>query len=221
MEAASPMNDRRAADVVLGTLTEEEQQALAAWLQMQGVRPHQRGMRPRAWVPLDPPEDGWVLQAPLASGVRPVYVPAPGRVGTGGRSVTADQDARLFPITESQAAYAARLRRQRADGAARGTPEPEPAHERRLAEKLAATRAAQALGAAVRDWRRIHGMSQSELARRLGMAQPNVGRLERGEVSPGLGMLQRLAAVTGGEVRLAVRGGDLAVEVAEVAPPAA
>jgi hypothetical protein len=53
------------------------------------------------------------------------------------------------------------------------------------------------------------------------MAQPNVGRLERGEVSPGLGMLQRLAAATGGEVRLLVRDADVAVEVAGVPPPAA
>jgi ribosome-binding protein aMBF1 (putative translation factor) len=214
-------SDPRVADAVLGTLTAEEQRALAAWLEAQGVRPHRRGMRPRAWVPLDPPEAGWVLQAPLAPGVRPVYVLTPDRIGRGRRAVTADPDAHLFPITESQAAHAARLRRQRAARAARGEPEPEPAHERRLRERLAAARAAQALGAAVRAWRRAHGVTQTELALRLGMAQPNVGRLERGEVSPGLGMLQRLAAATGGEVRLAVRDAHIAVEVTEAPPPAA
>jgi ribosome-binding protein aMBF1 (putative translation factor) len=127
----------------------------------------------------------------------------------------------MFPITETQAVYARRRSRERAARRARGEPEPEPAHERRLRERREAERAARALGQAVRSWREAHGVTQAELARLLGMAPPNVARLERGGVPPGLSTLQRVARATGGAVRLAVSDGGITVEVAGVAFPAA
>ena len=40
-----------------------------------------------------------------------------------------------------------------------------------------------------------HGLSQTELARRLGMRQPNIARLEAGQHEPSLTMLRRLSEV--------------------------
>jgi HTH-type transcriptional regulator/antitoxin HipB len=208
MEAIAPMSGEAFSVAVLGTLTEAEREALARWLRERGVEPHRRGMAPRAWVPVDPPEPGWTLEAALAPGVRPVYLTPP--------SVPGSRGGRTFPITEVQAAYAARVRRERAARAARGEPERETAHDwqhRRLEEQAAADEAARSLGAALRAWREKHGLSQTEFARRLGMARPNLSRLEHGTVAPTLPVCQRVARATGGEVHLVVTPTAIAVEL--------
>ena len=46
-------------------------------------------------------------------------------------------------------------------------------------------------------YRTRHGMSQTELARKLGMRQPNIARLESGEHEPSLSTLAKLAEVLG------------------------
>jgi predicted XRE-type DNA-binding protein len=151
-------------------------------------------------VPVEVPEGGWVLKEPLAPGRKPVYVPPPGHPEAPAPGAGPTE---WYPTTETQAAAGARLRRERAARAARGEPEPEPAHERRLRHRRAAEGAARTLGAAVRAWRTANGVTQTELARRLGVPQPNVVRLERGAVtSPGFGVLLRLAEATGLELRL-------------------
>jgi ribosome-binding protein aMBF1 (putative translation factor) len=191
-------------EAVLGTLTAAERAALAAWLRAQGVAPHRRGMAPRNWVPVTPPKRSWRLAQPLAPGTRPVYLlpPVPGVSRPG------DPPGEAYPTTEAQAAYYARLRRERAARAARGEPEPETRHHRhhrRLQEAAAAREAAQRLGAALRAWREGQGLSQTELAHRLGMPRSNVARLEAGGQFPGIPVLQRLAHVLGGAVQLDVR----------------
>jgi ribosome-binding protein aMBF1 (putative translation factor) len=206
------MSEATYSEAVLGTLTPAERAALAAWLRAQGVEPHRRGLAPRSWVPVDPPEPGWALKAPLAPGTRPVYLLPP----TPGVSRPGDPPGEAYPITEAQAAYAHRLRRERAARAARGEAEPETRHDRhhrRLQEETAAREAAGRLGAALRAWREAHGLSQTELARRLGMPRPNVARLEAGGLFPGIPVLQRLAHATGGAVRLDVRPDGVTVRL--------
>src|SRR5258708_29388798 len=46
-------------------------------------------------------------------------------------------------------------------------------------------------------WRARHGLSQAELARKLGLRQPNVARLEAGEHEPTIATLSRPAEVLG------------------------
>jgi DNA-binding XRE family transcriptional regulator len=52
---------------------------------------------------------------------------------------------------------------------------------------------ANAVAIRVIDYRATHGLSQTALARRLGMRQPAIARLEAGEHEPSLAMLARLA----------------------------
>lgn len=56
---------------------------------------------------------------------------------------------------------------------------------------------ARAVALAVLHYRTEHGLSQTALGRLLGVPQPHVSRLELGEHSPTLEMLQRLARVLG------------------------
>lgn len=53
------------------------------------------------------------------------------------------------------------------------------------------------LGERVRSLREQHGVSQSELARRIGSTQPSVARLEAGGVTPSLETLDRIANAFG------------------------
>lgn len=53
------------------------------------------------------------------------------------------------------------------------------------------------LGVKVRALREEHGLSQRELAERIGSTQPAVARLEAGGVSPSLVTLERIAAAMG------------------------
>ena len=50
-------------------------------------------------------------------------------------------------------------------------------------------------------YRVSRGMSQAELARMIGMRQPNIARLESGEHEPSLSTLARLSSVLGVEVK--------------------
>jgi ribosome-binding protein aMBF1 (putative translation factor) len=54
----------------------------------------------------------------------------------------------------------------------------------------------------VLTYRTEHGLSQTALARLLGMRQPHVARLEAGEHTPSLATLTRLARVLGLEFNL-------------------
>jgi len=95
---------------------------------------------------------------------------------------------------------------------------------RRLPDELLPGRpagvAARRLGRQVRAWRETHGISQQELAARLGMAQPNLARLEGGGVSPTLTTLALLAERLG--VRVSVGPGQESPDiVVEDAVPAA
>ncbi len=63
----------------------------------------------------------------------------------------------------------------------------------------------QALAATVRDLRAQLGLSQAELAERVGTKQPGIARLESGRVVPRLELLQKIAVAAGR--RLEVRFG--------------
>lgn len=55
--------------------------------------------------------------------------------------------------------------------------------------------------------RRRAGLSQRELARRSGVAQPTVSRIEAGRMSPTFDTLNALAAACGMEISVLERGG--------------
>lgn len=56
--------------------------------------------------------------------------------------------------------------------------------------------------------RRRAGLTQRQLARATGVAQPAIARIERGVVSPQLDTLERLLAGTGGSLELSPRLGE-------------
>lgn len=53
------------------------------------------------------------------------------------------------------------------------------------------------LGERVRQLREEHGLSQRELAQRIGSTQPAIARLEAGGVAPSVETLERIAAALG------------------------
>ncbi len=57
-------------------------------------------------------------------------------------------------------------------------------------------------GTAIRDAREVAGMTQTELAMRIGVAQPALSRIEAGRTNLTLGMLRRIAEAMGVEVAL-------------------
>lgn len=57
----------------------------------------------------------------------------------------------------------------------------------------------------VRDLRARHRLTQAQLARRAGTTQARVSALERGLVSPGVELLERLATACGEELVLTTR----------------
>jgi ribosome-binding protein aMBF1 (putative translation factor) len=59
------------------------------------------------------------------------------------------------------------------------------------------TRTSIMVGSAVRAARRRAGMSQNELAERAGTSQPSIARLEKGQVSPTVITLDRVARALG------------------------
>lgn len=58
-------------------------------------------------------------------------------------------------------------------------------------------------------YRTEQGMSQVQLARKLGMRQPNVARLESGEHEPSLSTLMRLSSVLGLDFSIEIKSGKL------------
>lgn len=91
-------------------------------------------------------------------------------------------------------------------------------HEQLLAEQLnddpafraewERTALARAVAVTVVRHRADHGLSQRDLAKRLDMSQPQVARLERGDVNPSIDTLMRLAAGLGIEFVIDVRPAD-------------
>jgi transcriptional regulator with XRE-family HTH domain len=67
------------------------------------------------------------------------------------------------------------------------------------------TALARAVALAVVRYRGDHGLSQRDLAERLGMKQPQVARLELGEVNPSMETLMRVSAQLGIEFTIDVR----------------
>jgi transcriptional regulator with XRE-family HTH domain len=67
------------------------------------------------------------------------------------------------------------------------------------------TALSRAVAVAIVRYRGDHGLSQRELAGRLGMKQPQVARLELGEVNPGIDTLMRISAQLGIEFTIDVR----------------
>jgi transcriptional regulator with XRE-family HTH domain len=60
-------------------------------------------------------------------------------------------------------------------------------------------------GTIVRHARIRAGLTQSELAERLGVAQPTIARLESSRSNPRLSTLERAIAATGNEIELSLR----------------
>jgi transcriptional regulator with XRE-family HTH domain len=67
------------------------------------------------------------------------------------------------------------------------------------------TALARAVALAIVRYRGDHDLSQRELAERLGMKQPQVARLELGEVNPSMETLMRISARLGIEFTIDVR----------------
>ncbi|MGV2903204.1 helix-turn-helix domain-containing protein [Microbacterium sp. AGC62] len=74
------------------------------------------------------------------------------------------------------------------------------------AAEAARTKLADDVSVAVVRYREEHRLSQTEFARRLGWKQPHVARLERGDVTPSLESLQRLARAGVIEVQVKRQG---------------
>jgi transcriptional regulator with XRE-family HTH domain len=67
------------------------------------------------------------------------------------------------------------------------------------------TALARAVALAIVRYRGDHDLSQRELAERLGMKQPQVARLEVGEVNPSIDTLMRISAQLGIEFTIDIR----------------
>jgi ribosome-binding protein aMBF1 (putative translation factor) len=81
-------------------------------------------------------------------------------------------------------------------------------------------RAAIGLGRQVRAWRTARGMTQQDVAERLGWDQPTVARLEAGGVSPNLATLALLGERLGVRLVLTPESDGLLVTLEPLAPPA-
>ncbi|MGQ0824230.1 MAG: helix-turn-helix transcriptional regulator [Actinomycetota bacterium] len=73
------------------------------------------------------------------------------------------------------------------------------------------TAVARAVAARVVEYRVEHGLSQTALARQLGMKQPAVARLEAGEHNPSFGTLARLSNALGIEFHIDVTPEGVAI----------
>lgn len=73
------------------------------------------------------------------------------------------------------------------------------------------TAVARAVATRVVEYRGQHGISQTEMARRLGMKQPAVARLEAGEHNPSFETLARLSSALGIEFHIAVTPDGVAI----------
>ena len=69
----------------------------------------------------------------------------------------------------------------------------------------AAIRRRRETAAVLADHRRAAGLSQTELAARMGTSQSSVARIEAGEVDPRVSTLERYAAALGGRLDVTLR----------------
>ncbi|MSQ27834.1 MAG: XRE family transcriptional regulator [Dehalococcoidia bacterium] len=84
------------------------------------------------------------------------------------------------------------------------------------------TALARAIANAVIGFRIEHGLTQTGLARQLGMRQPQVARLEIGEHAPSLDTLRRLAQLLGTRLIVAISPAGLTATAGELPlPPSA
>ena len=74
------------------------------------------------------------------------------------------------------------------------------------------TALARAVAIEVVKYRAEHGISQTELGRRLGMHQPAIARLEEGEHNPSIDMLRRLSERLEIDLNINIHAGELDVE---------
>jgi ribosome-binding protein aMBF1 (putative translation factor) len=74
------------------------------------------------------------------------------------------------------------------------------------------TALARAVAIEVIRYRAEHGISQTELGRRLGMHQPAIARLEEGEHNPSIDMLRRLSEKLEIDLNINIHAGELDVE---------
>ncbi len=82
-------------------------------------------------------------------------------------------------------------------------------HEEEYRLAVERTQFANDVAVKVIQYRVKHGLSQVQLARRLGMRQPNVARLESGEHEPSLSTLARLSLALGLDFSVEVKTGAL------------
>lgn len=82
----------------------------------------------------------------------------------------------------------------------------EEAGDPEVAAELARTAVANQLAILVIQYRVDHDLTQTALARKLGMSQPAVARLEAGDHEPSVAMLMRLARLLGITLRLQLSG---------------
>ena len=82
------------------------------------------------------------------------------------------------------------------------------AHDPEVRAEWERTALARAVALYAIKYRTEHELTQTAFAQQLGMAQPQVSRLERGEVSPSLETLARLVAVVGEEISIDIRHPD-------------
>jgi len=73
------------------------------------------------------------------------------------------------------------------------------------------TAVARAVAVRLVDYRAEHALSQTALARQLGMKQPAVARLEAGEHNPSFDTLARLSSALGIEFHIAVTPEGVAI----------
>jgi HTH-type transcriptional regulator / antitoxin HipB len=91
-------------------------------------------------------------------------------------------------------------RRTKAGERAVVPPRPAPSRGADAFARYERARTAIMVGSAVRAARRRSGVSQAELARRAKTSQPSIARLEKGQVSPTVISLDRIARALGTEL---------------------
>jgi transcriptional regulator with XRE-family HTH domain len=77
------------------------------------------------------------------------------------------------------------------------------------------------VGGWVRALRKRHDLTQAQLAYRAGTSQQAISRIEAGEVSPSVALLERLAVTCGEELVLDSRRREVPFEEAQLAEQAA
>jgi HTH-type transcriptional regulator/antitoxin HipB len=81
------------------------------------------------------------------------------------------------------------------------------AHDANVAAKVAAM----LLGDAVQDARQEAGLTQAELAERIGIKQPSLCRIETGQVNVSISMLARIAEALGVPLKVTIGTGQATI----------